>query len=86
MFVASSSTADWARARASATVRLQDGAGVATRCEERASDMCLHETGLAQTGDEGKDGGRKIRLAARQLLRVGRGRDNVRMSDYRGST
>ena len=48
IFVASSSTADWARATASATVRLQDGAGVATQCGDRASDMCVHETGLAQ--------------------------------------
>ena len=45
VFIVSRETADWARARASATVRLQDRAGVATRCEERASDMCVHEMG-----------------------------------------
>jgi len=66
MFVASSSTADWARARASATVRLQDGAGVATRCEECASGICV------RAGIIGMEE-RKIRQGARPLFRVGGG-------------
>lgn len=82
VFVVSSSTADWARARASATMRLQDRGGVAPRYEECVSDMCAHETGQhsAVIGVEE----RKNR--ARSVPVESWGREDVGTSDYKGHT
>src|SRR6266404_3356415 len=67
VFVLSSSTADLARARASATVRLQDRAGVVMRCEWCASDIwmgvCRYKMNLGGV-EEGKLGRRWLRVGA----------------------
>lgn len=68
---------------ASATVRLQDGAGDVTRCEERASDMCAHKTVLAQCSNTVKGGeGNFLAQAARVIKSRGWAgyctRENVR--------